>query len=519
MPNTDVLIVGAGPTGLVLALSLTTLGVRVRIIDKTEGPGTTSRAIIMHARNLEFYRQLGIVDKAVEAGLQWTAANLWVSGKRVAQVQLGNVGGDISRYPYMLIYPQDQQENMLIEQLERLGVRVERQAELISFESSNDGVKAQIKAPDGAIQTCEARYLAGCDGAHSKVREELGTGFPGGAYADVFYVADVLGEGPPVNGRMHVTLDDADFLVVFPMKQQGSVRLVGAVRRDPGKAGNIRWEDVSQRIIEHLNLKVREVRWFSTYHVHHRVAAAFRRGPVFLLGDAAHIHSPVGGQGMNTGIGDAVNLAWKLAAVLQGRIDPAALDTYETERIAFARKLVKTTDRAFEFVTARGSIARRVRLTLIPFLLPKLFKLRSARRRLFRMVSQVGIRYRDSWLSWGSAGRVKGGDRLPWIKLDEAVDKREDNYACLETLDWQVHCYGNLTPAVRTACEMRRLKLEPFAWRSSMRRIGLKKAAVYLIRPDGYIGLAEPAGDAGMLEHYLEVHKISMRRNATEHKG
>ena len=176
------------------------------------------------------------------------------------------------------------------------------------------------------------------------------------------------------------------------------------------------FDDVKSRAIEHLKLTIAKVNWFSTYRVHHRVAHRFRQGRVYLLGDAAHIHSPVGGQGMNTGIGDAVNLAWKLAAVLDGGAGDSLLDTYEPERIGFAQRLVATTDRVFTLVTAQGRIARLVRTRLVPVLAPLLFRLPGARPFFFRTVSQIGIQYRKSPLSAGAAGSVRGGDRLPWVE-------------------------------------------------------------------------------------------------------
>ena len=158
-----------------------------------------------------------------------------------------------------------------------------------------------------------------------------------------------------MNGELHVALDTSDFLAVFPLKEDGRARLIGTVRADAEhRHENLSWDDVSTRVIEWMRIDVERVNWFSTYHVHHRVADRFRKGRAFLLGDAAHIHSPVGGQGMNTGIGDAVNLAWKLAAVVHGRADASLLDSYEPERIAFARRLVATTDRAFTGVTSDG---------------------------------------------------------------------------------------------------------------------------------------------------------------------
>ena len=196
-----------------------------------------------------------------------------------------------------------------------------------------------------------------------------------------------------------------------------------------------------------MRIDVERVNWFSTYHVHHRVADHFRKGRAFLLGDAAHIHSPVGGQGMNTGIGDAMNLAWKLAAVLHGRADASLLDSYEPERIAFARRLVATTDRAFTGVTSPGAIARRVRLHIVPLLLPLLFGFTAVRRLMFRTVSQTAVNYRASRLSEGRAGAVHGGDRLPWVKPTD--DGAKDNFAPLTSLDWQVHVYGDASPEIR----------------------------------------------------------------------
>ena len=305
---------------------------------------------------------MGIDRIAIERGIEFKAANLWLRGSRVGGLSFGEIGGAISPYQYALILPQDIHEQLLVEQLQALEVEVERNTELISCSAADNEVQATIRKPSGKDEVCRVAYLAGCDGAGSTVREQLGLGFPGGTYADVYYVADIQGTGPVINGELNLALDDADFLAIFPMKGDGRARLVGAVRQPMQPGQDLRWEDVGETILDHLQLHVAEVKWFSTYHVHHRVAAHFQKGNIFLLGDAAHIHSPVGGQGMNTGIGDAVNLAWKLAAVLRGVSPRSLLNTYEPERIAFARRLVATTDRAFVFVSARGPIATQVRL-------------------------------------------------------------------------------------------------------------------------------------------------------------
>ena len=507
--DTDVLIVGAGPTGLVLALLLTRLGVRVRVIDKTSGPGTTSRAVAVQARTLELYGQLGIASAVVERGRKMIAANLWTGGKRAARVVFGELGAGLSPYPYALIFPQDEHEQLLIERLAEAGVHVERETELLSFEDA-DRVHAHLKRADGTGDTCAAAFIAGCDGAHSTVREVLHIDFRGGTYAHLFYVADVDASGPVMNGEIHTALDTSDFLVVFPLKGEGHARLIGIVRDQVERGDDLSWSDVSQQVIDWMAIGVHHVHWFSTYRVHHRVADHFRRGHAFVVGDAAHVHSPVGGQGMNTGIGDAANLAWKLAAVLSGRANASILDTYESERIAFARRLVATTDQAFTAVTSRGPIARRMRLTVAPRVIPALFKFAAVRRFMFRTISQTAINYRGGALSEGRVGDVHGGDRLPWVHPPNGHD--EDNFIPLRSLDWQLHVYGEAAPAVREMCEARQLALRVFPWRPEMGETGLRRNALYLVRPDGYVALADREGRATAVAAYLDARAVKPRR-------
>ena len=508
--DTEVLIVGAGPTGLVLALWLTRLGVRVRIVDKTAEPGTTSRALAVQARTLELYRQIGLADAVIEKGRRSAAVNLWVAGKQAAHAVFGSMGAGLSPFPYALIYPQDEHERLLVEQLAEGGVKVERSTELLGFEDVTTRVLARLRCLDGAVETCTAAFIAGCDGAHSAVREALGIGFPGGTYAHLFYVADVESSGAAMNGEVHVGLDTTDFLAVFPLKGEGHARLIGTVQEDAAhQQENLSWTDVSQRVIEWMHIDVARVNWFSTYRVHHRVADHFRKGRGFLLGDAAHIHSPVGGQGMNTGIGDAVNLAWKIAAVLHGRAGVGLLDSYEPERIAFARRLVATTDQAFTGVTSRGWIARLMRLRIVPLLVPMLFAFEVVRRFMFRTVSQTVVNYRGSSLSAGRAGAVHGGDRSAWVETNL---NGADNFTPLTSLDWQVHIYGDAAPAIRALCEGRKLSLHEYPWRPEMDRTGLRRNAVYLIRPDGYVALADPDGSAAVLTSYLDKRKLTCGR-------
>jgi 2-polyprenyl-6-methoxyphenol hydroxylase-like FAD-dependent oxidoreductase len=496
--KTEVLIAGAGPTGLVLALWLNHFGVKTRIIDKAAEPGTTSRALAVHARILEFYDQIGLAADVVERGLKMSAVNLWAAGAKKGRVVIGDMGVGISPFPYVLIFPQDEHERLLIQHLSERGVKVERPTQLMGFTDKGTHIEARLRHKDGSEEAVEAAFIAGCDGARSAVRETLKLGFPGGTYSHIFYVADVEASGPVMNGELNVALDDAEFLAIFPLKGNGRARFIGTVKREAEGRGDLTFDDVSPRLFSRLDIKVGKVNWFSTYHVHHRVAGHFRQGRAFLLGDAAHIHSPVGGQGMNTGIGDSVNLAWKLGATLRERAGPGLLDSYEPERIAFARRLVATTDRAFQFVISDGGLARYVRFHLVPIVLPALFNLAAARRLMFKTVSQANVNYRGGALSIGSAGRVQGGDRLPWVRFEDG----SDNFASLRSLDWQAHVYGEASQQTQQACAQSSLNLRQFRWSDAAGMAGLARDAFYLVRPDGYVGLAATTDIAGALKEY-----------------
>jgi 2-polyprenyl-6-methoxyphenol hydroxylase-like FAD-dependent oxidoreductase len=469
MNSPQVLICGAGPTGLVLALWLAKRQVPFRIIDKAPHGGTASRALVVQARTLEFYRMLGIDNAIVDQTTKIDQLRLWVRQRHVGTVLFGRDATGISAFPNFYVFPQDEHERVLEAELERLGIRIERNTELVSFSEEKEGIDAQLKTTAGETSTLHVAYLAGCDGSWSKVREIIGAAFPGGTYDPIYYVADIVASGPVVNGGLNLALDDNDFLAVFPMHGEGRVRLVGTVdSEDPDRV--FQWDDVSQDIIRRLEIETKAVNWFSTYRVHHRVASFFRKGRAFLCGDAAHVHSPVGGQGMNTGIGDAINLAWKLDAVLRHQAPEIILDTYEQERIPFAKSLVNTTDRVFTVVNKRGALATAIRTRLVPMILPRLFKRPAIRRAAFRLVSQTRIHYRKSSLSTGAIGPVHGGDRLPWLK-------EQDNYAPLTTRDWQLHCYGPIPSWCKD------IRLHSFSPGGP-----IQSGTLCLLRPDGYIG-------------------------------
>jgi 2-polyprenyl-6-methoxyphenol hydroxylase-like FAD-dependent oxidoreductase len=492
--DVDVLVVGAGPTGLVLALWLSHMGVTVRVVDEALEPGTTSRALVVQARTLELYRPFGLAEELVRRGREAQAINLWARGEKRGRAEFGRMGVDLSPYPFALVFPQDQHERLLSEKLSERGVRVERGTQLLSFEARADGVVAQLQRSGDHPTSCRAAYLAGCDGARSQVRKGIGAEFAGGTYEHMFYVADVEARGPVLDGELHLDLDEADFLFAFPLPDQGRVRLIGIVR--DAQQEQLGWEGVSQKVLGRMRIDVDRVNWFSTYRVHHRVASRFRDGRVFLLGDAAHIHSPVGGQGMNTGIGDAVNLAWKLASVLRGA-DPTVLDTYEPERVGFARRLVATTDRLFQLATSRSVAARPIRRSLLPAVVPRLFASPGFRRAIFRRVSQTQIAYRDSWLSQGQSHGIHAGDRLPWLA-------DPDNFAPLGGVGWQAQVYGHASPDLARTCSAHGIDLHPVPWTAACSEAGFVENGLYLVRPDGYLGLVDPQASPDRLKRYLD---------------
>ncbi|HEX6565938.1 MAG TPA: FAD-dependent monooxygenase [Chthoniobacterales bacterium] len=500
MPSTDVLIVGAGPTGLVLALSLAKQGVSFRLIDEKLGPGEQSRAMVVHARTLELYRQFGFGDSIVESGVRSGAAHVRVNGRPIISVSFANMGGHISPYPFALAFAQDDHERFLIQQLEAVGTRVEWNTKLAGLKQGNDSVSARLTSTNNETEQTEVRYLCGCDGAHSQVRTGLGLGFSGGTYEQLFFVADVKIDSG-FQRDLTVNLAKRVLTLLFPVRSSGMQRLIGLIPPEFSEREDLSFEDIRSQIEPQLDIKITEINWFSRYQVHHRVADHFRQGNSFLLGDAGHIHSPAGGQGMNTGIGDAMNLGWKLAHVLQKRADPSLLDSYEQERISFARTLVASTDRAFTSMTEgglRGELTRQVVAPLVFFLGTRIIP-----HVLFRKISQVEIRYSDSSLSEGKAGKVHGGDRLPW------AGPEIDNFTPLRSLDWQVHVYGRPQTKLENICGSLGLSLRTFAWTSSAKRAGFQRDAVYLIRPDSYVGLAiVPEQAPEKLRAYVNTHGL-----------
>ena len=427
--KTDIIIVGAGPTGLALACQLTRFEVDFVIIDKCEGVTPYSKALGVHARTLEIYEQLDLAEKAVEQGTIAGKVRLLERGEVLGQVELSNIGKGLSSYPFMLVLEQSRNEQLMYDWLKSHDRTVLWQTELESFSQDGGAVTANVKNGSGASQTIEGKYLVGCDGPHSLVRHALGLGFEGSTFERLFYVADVRIDWKFSHDALTVCLAPHGVVAFFPMPGEKRWRIVGAFPEGHEKdEREIVYEEIEAQIKKEaqLELDITRVDWFSTYKVHTRHVDKFSAGRCFVAGDAAHIHTPAGGQGMNTGIQDAYNLAWKLGLVVKHNANARILDTYNEERLPNAKRLTATTDRMFNLAAGKDWFVGLIRTTIFPPLAKYILSIESVRKKFFILISQIGITYRSGSLSMHETDadegdrhfEIKAGDRLPYFLID-----------------------------------------------------------------------------------------------------
>jgi 2-polyprenyl-6-methoxyphenol hydroxylase-like FAD-dependent oxidoreductase len=517
----DVLIVGAGPTGLMLANQLARRGIRPSIIDRHNGPAQQSRAMAVHARTLEIYAKLGIAARAVEQGEQGNGANMWVGGRLRARVPLEEMGKNLSPFPYVLMLGQDENERIMGARLRDWGVDVEWNTELVGLEQHADHVTATIRQPDGRHRTSDALYVAGCDGSRSAVRQLNGIGFPGDAYEHSFFVADTEATGPMVPNELNVYLWGKGFHLYFPMRGQNRWRVIGLLPEGLRSKPDVTFKELVPSLQQEgaQGLSFASCLWFSTYRIHHRRTERFRDRRCFLLGDAAHVHSPMGGQGMNTGLQDAYNLAWKLALVTSGRAADPLLDTYEVERLPFADKLLSTTDRAFRFVVSDSWFGGVLRTRILPNVAAIAMKPKFMRRAAFLTLSQIAIEYRASPLSRTLAGVAKGspraGERFPWLQLAFADGRgTEDLFQRLDDTKFNLLVIGQPAPSTERLGlgDLLASHVVPFEGGNirALAAVAITAPAYYLLRPDGHIGLAGTGVDEVEIRRWFSACRVNL---------
>jgi 2-polyprenyl-6-methoxyphenol hydroxylase-like FAD-dependent oxidoreductase len=547
-----VLIVGAGPTGLTLAAQLQAFGVEFRIIDRSPEAAHESRALAVQARTLEILQSLKLGESLASRGNPSAHLELHFERGRSARVELGGFAAKDTRFPFILFVSQAETEALIGDHLARAGITVERGVELAGMEPSDETVHCRLRANDRE-ETLTAQYVVGCDGAHSSVRKQTGIAFEGDAYLQDFMLGDVDAEGSIEANALHSFASGGYVAVFFPLRSPAKWRVIAigsgagrALGRQSPAEASLSRDELSLHDLQLAvdgatsgTVRLREPVWLTRFRLHHRQARTYRSGRVFLAGDAAHIHSPVGAQGMNTGMQDAWNLGWKLALVVHGHAEPQLLDTYELERWPVGRNLLRFTDRLFSVfirVMSKSPLSAWVRRTIVARVLPLVFSSPRLRAFAFRFVSELAISYRGRSSVVEGKPRLRSGpragDRLPNADVVRDGQKTELQ-ACLEVAGftlflcgqlepWSIVPVGRLTDTYAGLIEVRYLTRErrPDVLIDDsgdvLEALGSRApghAAQYLVRPDGYIAFRCAGRNIDALERFLSERAL-LRRSA-----
>jgi len=508
MRTTEVLIVGAGPTGLIMAGLLRRMNVPCLLIESAAEPATTSRALGIQARSLELFKNLGIVQEFLKVGHIARGASLFLNGRQRFTFDFSDIGRDDTPYPFLFLLSQRETEQILTRNLDSWGLSVERSSTLTELEQDAQFVYAQVRNADGEEEEIRASYVVGCDGSHSQVRKSLGLAFGGGAYEHEFVMADADLEWDLPHDKLFAFVDDTGIGVCFPQNKTGLTRVLSIATPEGNEARQTEattafpatLDEVEAGLLKasHRQLKLKNPAWVTRFHVHHRAVDKFRVGRVFLCGDAAHIHSPVGAQGMNTGLQDAANLAWKLSR------GEKYLSTYHSERHPIALRLLRTTDRLFRVLISRNRFFVAMRNALIPTLAQLIVSRTAGRRFAFQFISQLGIHYPPSEAATeklsSHADRVfrttlPTGYRAPNARLSE----KKELFDLL--IGYRFHALiftKNPVPSTersrlaefpwRNLCEMHWIARSECDTDEAFRRYGVTDQGIFVIRPDGYVG-------------------------------
>lgn len=508
-----VLIVGAGPVGLVLACELARRDVPIRLIDKRTEPTGESRAIVVHARSLEMMERIGTVDALIASGIPATAATFHADGKTLGRVALDTVD---SPYPFSVSTAQTETERVLTERLSELGVVVERGVELVGFEQDDDEVRSTLRRADGTEEKVVSSWIAGTDGSRSTVRAQAGTRLEGSFKGERFLLGDVEAECELDRSSLHTYfVPDAGPLLVFPMLGE-RLRVIAQVDDGFGDADPTLAQ--LQEICDHRaggGISLTASHWITIFEIHHAQVPAYRHGRAFLAGDAAHVHSPAGGQGMNTGMQDAFNLGWKLALAASGQATPDLLDSYNDERHPVAARVIRQTTLMTNAGTLHHQLARRLRnhaIHLATGLAP-------IRARLADQTEETDVAYRESAIvasRLAGHGGPRPGDAAPDVAGVEPALHSAIAAGAGHTVLYLAGPGGAPAKVAQDRAELRHVLvgdgIDPASFdqviadpdRLVADRYGFgKQGGLVLVRPDGYVGLRANLGDEDAVSAYL----------------
>lgn len=492
MANSDVLIVGAGPVGMTMALELARYGIKVRVVDEAPHRTALSKALIVWSRTLELMDRAGIADKMVAAGYKVEAAHLTAGEQTIGRLTFDGVE---SAYRFALMLPQSETERILEDLLAEIGIKVDREVELLNFNDKGNTVVATLRHPNGAEETTEAAWLIGCDGAHSTVRQQLGMEFAGATSPIDWVLADVHLEGIPRLPEIHAIWHSDGVLVTFPIEatRYRIIADAGTVPEGSAQLPQPTLQDI-QNILDKRypgGVRATDAVWLSAFRISERKVADYRAGRVFVAGDAAHVHSPAGGQGMNTGMHDACNLAWKLALVVRGAAPENLLNSYSEERSPIAAEVLKVTGRVTDMAMLGNKLAQEVRNHMAYLMLG----LNPVRNLAANLVSETTLGYADSPLNAGH-GDPAPGTRAPIRSGEVPVGAgNAPRFAVFADAD------GMPDGFLEKYASVAETKLRaPFA-----------EGGLWVVRPDGYIGLAAKRGEWDAVANYFEEMMVEGR--------
>ncbi|MFZ0218876.1 MAG: FAD-dependent monooxygenase [Candidatus Aquirickettsiella sp.] len=520
--NTEVLIIGAGPTGLMMACQLLRYGVRFRILDKQKDRAQESRAFAIQAKSMEIFQNLGFADEFLKSACSNIDFAFFINGKKQIEISFQHLRHQDTPFPAVYFLPQTETERIFIEFLEKHGFYIERQKELITFTQDSKGVEATVKDINGNTEKIVCAYIIGCDGAHSRIRHTLNFSFEGDTYPQTFNLVDACIEWPYSRKKFLFFLGKDGVFVHIPLTEKIS-RIMLAKRSTsyaPLSALNLMELEHWASLLTQVPIKLINPTWMSQFHLHHRGVTKYYQNRVFLAGDAAHIHSPVGGQGMNTGIQDVTNLAWKLALIIKKQANSKLLDTYETERHPVGGYLLKTTDRFFSLLTAKNFLISKLRNGLLRLAISFLFSKKNIEKRVFWFMSQLNIHYAKNRINYEiiekSFGTFKGGP-CPGYRAPNAPANSSSLFILLackpfnilffkakqKHTDTLIEKINALVTNYKDWLQVHAFVLSP-ANNLLFKRYGVTSSAIYVIRPDGYVGFRVNSDNYLSLEEYLK---------------